>query len=502
MKKLFEGAIHRHFFTIISIFFLLSLVSSQTFAKNSGFIHHGKPAKYIFYFIGDGTGIPQRTAAEMYLKSVKGKDAELLMNKLPAQGITTTYANNRFITGSAAAGTALASGIKTNINYIGVDSNLNPVKTIAEMAKNKGKKIGIISSVSIDHATPACFYAHEATRKMYHEIDIDLANSNFDFFGGGGMKDPQGKKSNHPLGNALKIARKNGFKIIDDKASFKKLNKKSGRVIVFNKNLPDAKAMPYDMDKTKEDISLSELTEKAIEMLNNRKGFFIMVEGGKIDWACHANDAAAAIKDTIAFDDSIKAAYKFYKKHPDETLIVVTGDHECGGLTLGFAGTKYDSNFSILKNQKKSFQYFQDKVLADFKKQHTGKADFNLIRPIITKYFSLKFDNTNSLTSLKDFEVKELQTAFMKSMAGAVIKKGTADFILYGGYDPLVVEITHILNNKAGLAWTSYSHTGVPVITSALGKGSEIFNGYYDNTDVAIKIMSFIGAKNISLTLR
>jgi alkaline phosphatase len=500
MGKNFRKLASKKSVTMIAACLMMVSVFSEAQAKKATDIYQGKQAKYVFYFIGDGAGMPQRTAAEMYLKSVKGEDATLLMNTFPAQGITTTFANNRFITGSAAAATALASGIKTNINYIGVDKELNSVKNMAEMAKEKGKKVGIISSVSIDHATPACFYAHQPTRKMYHEIDMDLANSSFDFFGGGGMVDPEGKKSKNPLGNALETAKKNGFKLVNDKASFMALNKKSGRVIAVNNHLPDAQALPYQMDNTADDIALDEFTAKAIELLDNKKGFFLMVEGGKIDWACHANDAAAAIKDTLVFDDAITVAYKFYQKHPDETLIVITGDHECGGMSLGFAGTKYDSNFEILKKQKKSFQFFQDVVLADFKKENTGKADFSLIQPIITEYFGLAFEG-NDITSLKDYEIRQLENAFLKTMAGAVIKSGSSDFLLYGDYDPLVMEITHLLNNKAGIAWTSYSHTGVPVSTSAIGKGSEIFNGYYDNTDVAIKIMSFLGVKNLALSL-
>lgn len=153
-------------------------------------LYEGPPARYTFFFIGDGMAMPQRTAAEMYMSSQKegSRKSTLLMNEFPAQGMTTTHANNRFITGSAAAGTALACGVKTNINYIGVDPDFQTVKTMAEMAKEKGMKVGIVSSVSIDHATPACFYAHQPTRKLYHEIGMDLAKSGFDYFAGGGLK--------------------------------------------------------------------------------------------------------------------------------------------------------------------------------------------------------------------------------------------------------------------------------------------------------------------------
>jgi len=476
----------------ITAAFLLTQHSYAVSAKTT--LYEGPPAKYVFFFIGDGMGIAQRTAAEMYVSSQEesAKGVSLIMNEFPAQGVTTTHANNRFITGSAAAATALACGVKTNINYVGMDPSLQPVETMAEMAKKKGMKVGIVSSVSIDHATPACFYAHQPTRKMYHEIDMELAKSGFEYFGGGGLKDPTGKKSKKPLGDVFQVARENGYSIVDNRRDFLALTKDSGKIIAYNKNLPDGMALPYDMDNTSEDITLAEFTKKGIELLDNPEGFFMMVEGGKIDWACHANDAVASIKDTLAFDGAIRVAYDFYKQHPEETLIVATGDHECGGLTLGFAGTAYESYFEILKHQKTSFQVFTDKIMAEYKKTHAGKAQFEDMIPLLKDYFGLEVAGEGQLV-LKDYELNELKRAFIQSLAGVIINQGTADYLLYGGYDPFTVQITHILNHKAGLGWTSYSHTGVPVTTSAIGVGAETFNGYYDNTDVAKKIMAVMG---------
>ncbi|MCJ2164847.1 MULTISPECIES: alkaline phosphatase [unclassified Pseudodesulfovibrio] len=446
---------------------------------------YAESAKYVFLFIGDGMGLPQRAATAAYT----GK--KLAIDSMPAQGVTTTFANDRFITGSAASATALATGVKTNINYIGMDPDFKPVKNLAEMAKEQGKKVGIVSSVSIDHATPAAFYAHVKTRKMYHEIDCALAESGFDFFAGGGMVDPTGKKSKAPLGDALEKAKANGYRIVSDKKEFMALKPGDGKVLAWNAWLQDAQALPYSMDMTDKDITLPEFTGKAIEMLDNDKGFFLMVEGGKIDWACHANDAAASILNTIAFDQAAQKALDFYKKHPNDTLIVVTGDHECGGLTLGFAGTQYGSNYEVLGNQKISFQKFTDEVMADFRK---SGGDFEAMKPVITKNFGLKFagDPKKDILVLADYQIDELKTAFARSMKAEAKAEG-AEYLLYGDYDPLSVTLTHLLNQKAGLAWTSYKHTGVPVSTSAIGVGSEQFNGYYDNVDIATKIMSSMG---------
>jgi alkaline phosphatase len=452
-------------------------------------MYEGKSAKYVFLFIGDGMGIPQRTATEKFAGVKLGMDA------FPAQGITSTHANDRFITGSAASATALGAGQKTNIGVIGMNPDMKSVKSLAEIAKENGMKAGVISSVSIDHATPAAFYAHVPKRSMYHEIDHMLAESDIDFFGGGGLKDPAGKKSKKPKGDAIEAAEKNGFKIVTDKKEFLKLNKGDGRVLAWNKNLPDGKALPYvlDQDPT-EDISLVEFTSKAVELLDNDKGFFLMVEGGKIDWACHANDATSALTNTIEFDKAVRQAVDFYEKHPEETLVVVTGDHECGGLTLGFAGTKYQSHFDLLASQNISFQKFADEVMAGLK---ASKASFDDAKPLITKHFGLKFEGgPHDKLVLGEHEVKQITEAYQRSMEGEKVKSGDpTTYIMYGGYDPLTVTLTHILNQKAGLSWTSYKHTGVPVSTSAMGVGAEIFNGFYDNTDVALKIMSVMGFK-------
>lgn len=454
-------------------------------AKTQPRPHSGDFAKYIFFFIGDGMGLPQKTAAEAF----SGK--RLTLDTFPAQGITTTHAADRFITGSAASATALGTGSKTNIGMIGMTPDGKKLKNLAQMAKEKGMKVGVVSSVSIDHATPAAFYAHVPKRSMYHDIDHALAASGFDYFAGGGLKDPKGeRKGTESKGDALEAAKKNGYKIVTKKADFMALTPADGKVLAWNEWLQDGGALPYTMDQRPEDITLAEFTAKGIELLNNPGGFFMMVEGGKIDWACHANDGAASIRNTLAFDEAVQKAVEFYEKHPEETLIVVTGDHECGGLTLGFAGTKYASHFDVLGAQKISFQKFTDDFIKDF------EGDFEAMKAIITENFGLRFegDPESDRMVLEPYQANMLREAFAQSREGEGERAATSeDYLLYGGYAPLAIKVTHILNQKAGLAWTSYSHTGVPVSTSAMGVGAERFNGYYDNTDVALKTMAAMG---------
>jgi len=476
----------------------------------------GKPAKYVFLFIGDGMGIPQINAAEAMLEVKTGSRKpgveRLALSSLPVQGMTTTYSANSYITDSAPAATSLASGYKTDNGVIGMDpSKRIRYKSIAEMAHEKGFKVGIVTSVSLDHATPASFYAHQPSRKDYYEISRQLADSGFEYFAGGGFVQPQGKKKDQP--SSIEYAKSKGYFLVNNKRDFLNLKKGTGKVLVFNPVLDEDAALPYAMDRGGSDMSLAELTEKGIELLENPKGFFMMVEGGKIDWACHANDAAASIQDTLAFDEAVRKALAFAGKHPGETLVVVTGDHECGGMSIGFAGTQYDSFFEKLLAQKGSFQAF-DAKLAAYKKSHTvANGRLEDVLPLVESFFGLKkLDGARKKTlekladlgdraskdelalALSPREMKALEEAFRASLAGNQAKgDDESAYLIYGGYEPFTITLTHILNNKAGIGWTSYSHTGVPVPVFVSGRGQEIFGGYYDNTDVAKKIMAVMG---------
>ena len=444
--------------------------------------------KYVFLFIGDGTGLPQRMATELIVKGEGGEG--LLINHLPAFGVTTTRSYNSLITDSSSAGTAISTGTKTIDGYVGVDHEFKPLETIAEMAKKKEMKVGIVTSVSMDHATPAAFYAHQESRNMFYEIALDLAKSGFDYFGGGALVDPEGKKSKNPGKNAYDIIKEAGYSIFIGREEFGKITKDAGKVYAYNDRLDSSQALPYSIDMKPEDITLAEFTQKGIDLLDNPKGFFMMVEGGKVDWTCHANDAGTAVKEVIAFNEAVKVAYAFYEAHPQDTLIVVTGDHETGGLTIGFAGTMYDSYFELLKPQKISYDEFAKTVLKPYKEANAGKANFDDMIPLMKEYFGLEVEGEGRQV-LKDYELEQLKEAFVQSMSG--VKIGEEEYLLYGSYDPFTVTLTHILDRKAGLGWTTFSHTGLPVATSAVGVQHEQFYGFYDNTDIAKKLISIIG---------
>jgi alkaline phosphatase len=468
--------------------------TSGAIDSNTGLVAGKGQAKYVFLFIGDGMAMPQVSAAEVYSTARSSSDISITrlgFSLFPAVGLTTTYDAGTFITDSASAGTAIASGNKTLSGVINMDTGrTESFKTLAEYAKETGMRVGIVSSVTLNHATPASFYAKVPSRSNMYDIAVQLANSDFDYYGGGSIAQRTGRNGDQK--DAVEIARANGFSYIDTKSGFETLKSGAGKVIAVSERLQDDGAMPYDLDRNLGDFSLADFTKKGIELLENPDGFFMMVESGKVDWACHANDAGAAISDVLAMDDAIRVALDFARKHPKETLIVVTGDHETGGMTIGFAGTQYDTFFDRVALQKKSYVAFDDEVLIPYKERNNSAANARLadLLPAIREAFGIDFD------SLTDFQKQQVEFAFQRSMGNEQIRSFAEDrYLLYGGYEPLTVKLTQIMNQTAGIGWTSYAHTGVPVPTFASGVHQEIFSGYYDNTDLFFKLASTMNLK-------
>lgn len=466
-------------------------------AQNTAVSTTAKAPKYVFLFIGDGMSHVQINAAQVLLGDNKpGEVAVKSLNftQFPVAGVATTYDSTSFCPDSASTATALSCGVKTHSGVLGlnVDKKTKPV-SITELLKADGKKIGIVSSVTINHATPAAFYAHIASRNDYYEIALQMAAGDFDYYGGGTISQANGKDSDRQsLYDVLKMC---NYTVADTKEAILALNSNSPKVYAVSPVTQDSGALPYAIDEKEGDLTLKDFVQKGIDVLDNDNGFFMMCESGKIDWACHANDAMAAITDVVAFQDSIQVAVDFANAHPDETLILVTGDHETGGMTIGYAATGYNTAFDILSRQKMSYVAF-DSLISSMKKQNP-KLTFADVYPVIKENLGLIAPNDadaaieeNKSFVMTDYEYQKLLDGFKQSMLPA--EKRTTDAeasLLYGTYDPLSVTLTHILNNKAGIGWTSYAHTGTPVPVYAMGVGAEVFGGSYDNTDIFKKLV-------------
>ncbi|MDR2361302.1 MAG: alkaline phosphatase [Prevotellaceae bacterium] len=311
--------------------------------------------KYVFLFIGDGMGLAHVTLTENYLAAKDGihGSGNVSFTSFPVVGLVTTYSANRMITCSSAAATAMATGYKTNNNMMGVspDSTTN-YTALTYPLHEAGYRIGIATSVSIDHATPGGFYAHSVSRNRYYEIGSQAAATGFAFFAGGGFIYPTGREGDQP-DIYLQLADA-GYRIVRGPEGAAQLTPEAGKTVLVQHEGKDQHALPYAIDRGDDDLTLPQITQAAIRMLDNPHGFFAMIEGGKIDWAGHSNDGATIIREVIDFSDAIAVAVEFYRRHPDETLILVTADHETGGLSVGRDGsyslhpTAYDDrNHSI-----------------------------------------------------------------------------------------------------------------------------------------------------------
>lgn len=446
---------------------LAGMVSAQT-------------AKYVFYFIGDGMGVNQVNGTEMYLAEQEGRigTKSLLFTTFPVASVATTFSATNSVTDSSAAGTALATGAKTYNGAIGMDDRKQPLQSVAAQAKAAGKKVGVATSVSVDHATPAAFYAHQPNRGMYYEIALDLPKAGFDFYAGGGFLKPATTADKKEAPGIFPLIEAAGYTVARGLQEYRDKAAEAGKMVLIQKEGAAPDCLPYAIDRQEGDLSLAEITQSAIDFLTKGKdkGFFLMVEGGKIDWACHGNDAATVFHEVADMDNAVRVAYEFYKKHPKETLIVVTADHETGGLGLGTG--PYKLNLKALDSQKQS----QDGL---------SRAITNLrrMRKVINweemkEFLGEKMGFWKELPISWEQE-KMLRDAYEDSF---VKKRVVFEESLYAKTEPLAVAAKKVMSQLAYLGWCSGGHSAGYVPVYAIGAGSKLFMGKMDNTDIPKRI--------------
>ena len=436
--------------------------------------------KYIFLFIGDGMSYPQIQSTNYYLSALEngtsmGGDGAILQHEdalsfvdFPVAGSAQTYDSTSFCPDSASTATSISTGHKTYSGTINMDeTGTVAYETIAEQLKDQlGYKIGVISSVNLNHATPAAFYCHQVSRNDYYDIGLEMIESGFDYFAGGALLQPTGAEEDQA--DLYELAADAGYTVVKTQAEAEALTADAGPAVVISEQLADGDSIPYELDRE---------------------------EG------------------TWALSDAVEEVIAFYNEHSDETLILVTGDHETGGLTIGYAGTNYDTFLQNLANQKISYAKYDTDYVAKYKEEGTP---FEQVLVDVQELFGLTTeaaagqaaedgvvtDNADSHPSgvtsgslvMTEYELGLLQDAYNMTMTKTDDTELTQEeYILYGSYEPLSVTITHILNNKSGIDFSSYSHTGLPVAVFAMGAGQELFEGYYDNTDIYFNLAELTG---------
>ena len=472
----------RNRLSIILLMFLFALTLSA----------QGK-AKYVFYFIGDGMGVNQVNAAETYLGALQGRIGiqPLCFPSFPYSAFVNTQSATNGVTDSAAGGTALACGQKTKNGTLGMLKDLTTsVSSIADWARNSGAAVGITTSVAIDHATPAAFYAHVKERHEQYTIGKQLVESANDFYAGSEFTIPTDPE--YPNGPTLyEEANAKGFTISRGYADYQKRAANAKKMILLQSeeaSKADRYSIPYALDRKDGDLTLTDITRAGIDFLmkkqGEKNGFFMMIEGGKIDWACHANDLAF-IPELIDMDNAVKVAYDFYKQHPDETLIIVTADHETGGIVLSRG--LYEINLAAVGNQRITIE----KLGKELHKMHDVKGD-KLLWDDVKTFLAENFGFWDKI-SLTDEQTQRLVSSFKKIMDGTSKDQRT----LYQNDDELAVTVRSIMSECAQVGWHVTSHSNGYVPCFAIGVGAEQIHGRIDNTEIPKIVAKAAGWKSL-----
>ena len=444
--------------TLLVIILLILVVSIAC----TGSIRAEKPAKIknVIVLIGDGMGNQQRRIAGL-VEGKGNKNHRLVLESLPTSGVAFNHSLDAIVTDSAASGSALSTGYKTKNGMVAMTPDKKARKTILEACKEMGKATGLITTVTIAHATPACYGSHARHRNMYSDIALQYFNNSIDLLMGGGSMDflPKSMKGKRKDGiNLIDKFKNAGYVYVEDLQGLKKINPDKDQKVL---GLFAYGAMAYEVNRNKsKEPSIAEMTDSAIKVLSkNPNGFFLMVEGGKIDWANHGHDVAGSVYDTIAFDKAVKVALNFAKKNK-ETLIVVVNDHETGGMTLS-----YSTNITSIRKLKANAEKMARMI----------KKDGSNIDAVFKKYAGI----TNLTAKERKMVLDE-----------ATGKLSVRDVWGYGGSI-----IAHIISNRTGVLFSTGGHSAAPVIVAAYGPGCEIFDGFYDQTDIPKKIGELLGLK-------
>ncbi|WP_025678574.1 alkaline phosphatase [Paenibacillus polymyxa] len=410
--------------------------------------------KNVIIMIPDGMANDATALARWY------KGSSLTLDSM-ASGMVRTHSADAPIADSAPAGTAFATGHKSHTGYVGVlpdeatmpgqqpiaaGDAKKPVASILEASKLAGKSTGIIATSEIMHATPADFTAHYPDRKNYDALSMQQAYNGVDVVLGGGGKflEPAGRKDGQDIIAQIKDQ---GYDFVTTPEGLK--NSTSNKL--WGSFSPEALAYNLDRDASKEP-SLAEMTTKAIDVLSkNDKGFFLMVEGSKVDWAAHANDPTGIISDVLSFDDAVKVALDYAKQNQNTVVVAVT-DHGNGGLTIGSSDTtsNYDktplaSFIDPLKKAKLTGEGLEAKL----------NADRSNIKEVLSTYFGI--------TDLTDEEVKTIKNA----------KEGSMNYA-----------VGPMISKRANIGWTTGGHTGGDVVLYTYAPNGDRPSGVIDNTDV------------------
>ena len=437
--------------------------------------------KYVFLFLSDGGGMAHLEISRQYNRQIYN-EGFIIVDKIIKEGsigVMTTHAADALSTDSAAAATALAGGCKAKIGALGMCADGTPTISAMELARRRGMRLGLVTNSTIYDASPAAFVCHVPNRRDYAAIldrYLDLAP---DVLLGGGKDQflPQGKSGSRRSDDTDMVAafEKKGYRSVATKADLDVPLR--GKVLgLFS--LRDM-SMEIDRDKNSEP-SVYDMTRATIRMLHNQnpKGFFAFIESENIDTASHLSDIASVIHDYREFDRAVGLAYDFYRKYPRETLIIVTSDHETGGLgfTLGLKDLTSTKAENQLVGTSEDFKRIQSiRISLQKASQLLGRSPTgDAVDKLMSDYF-------RGFTLAPEY--KE-----------AIVRRQPISRTVFT--EPTAQALGAMIANNTQVYWLTSGHTNQPVLVAALGVGAERFKGYYDNADFGKKLKTLMEGKN------
>jgi alkaline phosphatase len=460
---------------LLLIFSAVALVVSSKASRHES--TSLSPPKYIFLFLADGAGIPHMEITRQYNRTVH-QEGLVISDKIIKEGtlgLMTTDSVDSLSTDSAAAATALASGCKAKNGMLGICADGSVPKTVMEVAKEKGMRIGLVTNSTIYDASPAAFVCHVPKRRLYSAILDRYLEAGVDMLLGGGREqflprsEPGGRRTDQT--NLIASFVNRGYGYVSDKEQLEQA--KEGKLL----GLFSLEAMSFEIDRNKKaEPSIYDMTRAAIRILRekNPRGFFVLIENENIDTAAHLTDVASLIRDYREFDRAVGLAYEFYRKHPRETLVLVTSDHETGGL--GFTEAVRDLDNTRSDNRVAA-------TVEELKKIHSIPISLKKAAEILGSNPTSESIDQLMKTYFKGFT---LAPDFKK----AILKKQPISRTLYAG--PLTSALGMMVANNTQAYWTTTGHTNHPVFVAALGVHAKRFRGYQDNTDFSKHLMAIL----------
>ena len=436
--------------------------------------------KYVFLFLSDGGGMAHLEIARQYRRHILNEDFVIVdkIIKEGSVGVMTTHAADSLSTDSAAAATALAGGCKANLGALGLCADGTIAVSSMELARRRGMRLGLITNAAVYDASPAAFVCHVPNRRDFAAIVsryLDLAP---DVLMGGGKEQFLARSQTGGLGadenDALRAFLRKNYRLVETKTDLDRAN--SGKLL----GLFAAKDMSFEIDRDKtREPSIYDMTRVAVRVLheNNPRGFFAFIESENIDTAAHLSDITSVIHDYREFDRAVGLAYEFYRKYPSETLILVTSDHETGGL--GFTLGLKDLSSTASSNQVAG-------TVADFKKLQSIDISLQKAAQILGPQ-----PNDESIEKMmrEHFHGFTLAPEFKE----AIIRRRPFSRTLFGNITANTLGL--MIANNTQIYWQNSAHTNQPVLVAALGASAEKFRGYYDNAEFGRKLKAVIEVK-------